>query len=286
MPFWGNIGGIAALFMACAHAQLPQDSLPQNEWSQVSRPSLKTSEVLGFYSNGCIRGAKALPLDGLGYQVMRISRNRYYGHPNLIQFITDFSKLNRALGSSLLVGDLGQPRGGPMPYGHSSHQLGLDVDIWFWSHPEQERRSLTREERDTLPFVSMLSANGTVDPKLFNAQMIQKLRIAAQSPKVERIFVNPAIKSYLCSVLPKRKSAWLRTLRPWPGHDEHFHVRLACPSDSKNCVKQAPVAAGDGCNELLPGHKAPDSELPETESESHSIFFDSLPDECSKVLRE
>jgi murein endopeptidase len=29
----------------------------------------------------------------------------------------------------LLIGDMSQPRDGPMLYGHSSHQIGLDVDI-------------------------------------------------------------------------------------------------------------------------------------------------------------
>src|SRR6516165_2279694 len=31
----------------------------------------------------------------------------------------------------LLVGDISQPRGGPMITGHDSHQVGLDADIWL-----------------------------------------------------------------------------------------------------------------------------------------------------------
>ena len=33
------------------------------------------------------------------------------------------------------VGDMAQPRGGPLPFGHASHQTGLDVDIWFTLTP-------------------------------------------------------------------------------------------------------------------------------------------------------
>jgi penicillin-insensitive murein endopeptidase len=32
---------------------------------------------------------------------------------------------------------------------------------------------------------------------------------------------------------------------------EHFHVRLACPADDATCNDQAPVPAGDGCDETL-----------------------------------
>jgi penicillin-insensitive murein endopeptidase len=232
---------------------------------------------MGFYSNGCIRGAAELPEDGIGYQTMYVSRHRHFGHPELVQTVQDLARKLDQEGSALLMGDMGQPRGGPMPYGHASHQLGLDADLWFWTHPEQRMRKLTRNERDTLPMISMLSSSGRVDPKRFGKEQVLKLRLAASDPKVERIFVNPAIKLHLCQMLPASELSWLHKLRPWPGHDAHFHIRLACPQNSSQCRSQDPVSPGDGCAELRaqptprPGRKLP----PEP-----------LPDECQKVLRE
>jgi penicillin-insensitive murein endopeptidase len=238
---------LSLLFTACAHAQATASTpLPSNEWSRILHPTTGPALSIGFYANGCISGASTLPLDGTGYQVMKIVRNRYYGHPSMMEFLTNFGKELDAVGSGMLIGDIGQPRGGLMPYGHASHQVGLDVDIWYWTHPEQRIRSLTETERNTLEMKTVLNSNGLVDPTLFTAEIITKLKLAATDPKVERIFVNPAIKTYLCELY------WLHTLRPWAGHDDHFHVRLSCTADSPACTHQDPQAAGDGCNELMP----------------------------------
>ena len=58
-----------------------------NGWSDVAYPLPGPPRVIGSYTSGCIAGAVTLPLLGDGYQVMRPSRNRYYGHPVLIGFV-------------------------------------------------------------------------------------------------------------------------------------------------------------------------------------------------------
>ena len=40
-------------------------------------------------------------------------------------------------------------------------------------------------------------------------------------------------------------------IRPWWGHNYHFHVRLLCPSGSPQCREQAPPPPGDGCGKQL-----------------------------------
>ena len=103
------------------------------QWSKVSLPTYSVSaQSIGAYNAGCISGAVSVPINGTGYQVMRLSRNRVYGHPDLKHFIESLGQTatKQQLGS-LLIGDLGQPRGGPTLSGHRSHQTGLDVDIWF-----------------------------------------------------------------------------------------------------------------------------------------------------------
>jgi penicillin-insensitive murein endopeptidase len=258
LEFWiifmkSNFLWLLVFTASCSHAQIsfPSADPLMSDWGKVQKPSKGPSQSIGFYSSGCIAGAVALDLDGPGFQVMKTERNRYYGHSDLIEFIKTYAANLNQMGFGVLVGDLSQPRGGPMTFGHSSHQVGLDADIWFWSHPEQRTRKLTTAERNTLPYISMLNNQGLVDPKRFNLEHIQKLKFAATAKAVQRIFINPAIKTYLCKILDKKDSAWLNKLRPWPGHDSHFHVRLHCPKESPFCEMQEAIPDGDGCSELL-----------------------------------
>ncbi len=218
------------------------------DWGSFPAPTLASPEVIGSYNLGCLAGGVALPIDGPGYQVMRLSRNRYYGHPDLIRFIENLAAGLAAEGHpGLLIGDLAQARGGPMRSGHASHQVGLDVDIWFVPAPSVP---LAAAARESLSATSMVSGSG-VDLSVNDAWgpwQVEALRMAASSPEVDRIFVNPAIKRALCD---GGNGGWLRKIRPWWGHDAHFHVRLACPSDQPACVPQAPLPAGDGCDASL-----------------------------------
>src|SRR5215213_5749769 len=47
-------------------------------------PASLAARSIGFYSKGCLAGADALPVDGRTWQVMRLSRNRNWGHPALV----------------------------------------------------------------------------------------------------------------------------------------------------------------------------------------------------------
>ncbi len=215
-----------------------------NSWSRVVRPLASAPEAIGTYSAGCIAGAKTLNLIGDGYQVMRPGRNRYYGHPALIAFVEKLGRDTARRGGRLLIGDLSQPLGGPMASGHRSHQIGLDVDIWFLQQPRDH--ILSRQKTEQLPMLSMVQAGkGTLHPARWSSRYRDTLKQAAQSPNVARIFVNPIIKQALCR--SERDRSWLHKLRPWRGHDAHFHVRLACPADSPQCKSQRPIPAGDGC---------------------------------------
>jgi len=50
---------------------------------------------------------------------------------------------------------------------------------------------------------------------------------------------------------PGSNHAWLNKVRPYWGHDYHFHVRIKCPADSPECKPQEPVPAGEGCGHEL-----------------------------------
>jgi penicillin-insensitive murein endopeptidase len=219
------------------------------DWSTVTTPAPGPPQSIGFYTAGCLQGAEALPLDGPGYEAIRVSRNRYWGQPVLIDFVKRLAEQVRQAGQAhLYIGDLGQPRGGPMPSGHASHQVGLDVDIWFERQPGTRRAP---SERENPRLRSLVRADDSgIDDTVFNDQHVSLLRLAATAPGVDRMFVNKLIKQRLCQAVTGNR-AWLNKLVVWPGHDEHFHVRMYCPPGNPGCQPQAGYYADDGCGEPL-----------------------------------
>ena len=229
----------------------PDDpAIPAKElFGRRPMPAPLEARVIGFYSKGCLAGAKALPINGKTWQVMRLSRNRNWGHPNLMQFLERLADKGPKIGwRGLLVGDLSQARGGPMLTGHSSHQIGLDADIWLTPMPDRE---LTRREREEMSATMMVAADRKdVDPEAWTPTHTQIIKASAKDPIVERIFVNAAIKKALCREAGNDRS-WLHKVRPYYGHDYHFHVRIKCPADSPDCRPQDPVPEGEVCGKDL-----------------------------------
>lgn len=205
---------------------------------------------IGFYSRGCLAGGVAMQVNGDAWQVMRLSRNRNWGHPELVETMERIARQGRAEGvwPGLLVGDLAQPRGGPMLTGHTSHQIGLDADVWFTPMPE---RRLSRREREEMSATNMVRRDRRdVDPRRWTRGHVEILRIAAQQPRVERVLVNAAIKKAVCRDARGDRS-WLSKIRPFWGHNYHFHVRIKCPAGDPTCRPQDPVPAGEGCDATL-----------------------------------
>jgi penicillin-insensitive murein endopeptidase len=219
------------------------------DWGTVTTPAPGPTQSIGFYTAGCLQGAQRLPLDGPGYEAIRISRNRYWGQPWLIDYITALGTRVRTAGQAhLYIGDLGQPRGGPAPTGHASHQIGLDADIWFERQPGPRRPP---QERENPRLRSLVRADDAgIDDAVFSPQHVQLLQIAAEMPHVDRIFVNKFIKERLCQTVGGNRG-WLNKLVVWAGHDEHFHVRLHCPPGNPHCQPQAGYYSDDGCGEPL-----------------------------------
>ena len=236
---------------AMTTAIIPANKPAKELFGSKAEPASLPARSIGFYAHGCLAGAMALPVDGQTWQVMRLSRNRNWGHPDLIAFLERFSaKLPEIAGwPGIMVGDLSQPRGGPMLSGHASHQVGLDADIWLTPMP---KRGLTSEERETITPLMMVREDRTdIDPKNWTPAHLRVIKAAAEDPEVERIFVNAAIKKALCREAGSDR-AWLYKVRAYWGHDYHMHVRIKCPAGSTECEKQAPVpATEEGCGKEL-----------------------------------
>jgi penicillin-insensitive murein endopeptidase len=237
------------LFTAPAFA----GSSSADAWGRVLTPTAGPARIIGGPANGCIAGAARLPPDGIGYQAIRLSRHRNFGHPETVAFVQRLGRSAAAAGlAPFYVGDMAQPRGGPMTSGHAAHENGVDVDIWFNLDPKPALSPDAREEVD-LPSM-VLPDKSDINRARFGKKQVDLLRLAASDGHVDRIFVHSTIKRALCDGFGGARdgdTTWLHRIRAWYGHDEHFHVRLACPAGSPDCVRQAPVPAGDGCDASL-----------------------------------
>jgi penicillin-insensitive murein endopeptidase len=235
--------------MPPAKPETAEDKLPAKQlFSHVALPSLGHAMAIGYYPRGCLQGGVPLPTTGPTWQVMHLERNRNWGHPSLVKFLEKFAPLAAKVTGwkGILVGDMAQPRGGPLPFGHMSHQIGLDVDIWFMPMPD---RVLSKDERQKISAINLVSDDWKhLNPKTWTPQHIAFIKTAAAQPDVERVLVNAAIKQELCRVEDKKNDNWMSKVRPWYGHHDHIHVRLKCPADSPNCRKQPPVPGDDGCS--------------------------------------
>lgn len=272
----------------------------RHQFAAARKPADLKARAIGWYAKGCLAGGVAVPIDGPAWQVMRLSRNRNWGHPKLVRLVKRLAKEAKAAGEwpGLLVGDISQPRGGPMLTGHASHQVGLDADIWLTPMPDHR---MTRKERETLSATSMLSKEiVSVNPKVFGKGQIALISRAAKYRDVERILVHPAIKKELCKAAPKENRAWLNKVRPYYGHYYHFHIRIGCPSGSNNCRSQASVPGGDSCGKELtywlnrvkpkpprkakPKKKKTVKKKKRTRRKKREIMLTDLPSDCRTVL--
>lgn len=206
------------------------------------------AKAIGYYTRGCLSGGQPLAVNGKAWQAMRLSRNRNWGHPVLIKFVEEFAKKVKEEDgwNGILVGDLSQPRGGPMLSGHRSHQMGLDADIWL---NEMPKKRLSYKEREEISAVSMLDRTGLkVNPAVWTKNHVKVIKRATQFKAVQRVLVHPAIKKALCEAAGDDRG-WLRKVRPWWGHHYHMHIRLKCTEPS--CKAQGGTPAGDGCGKQL-----------------------------------
>jgi len=251
-------------------------------------PSAQPTKVIGEYAKGCIAGAVEMPITGDTWQVMRLSRNRNWGYPDMIALLKRLSvHAHKDAGwPGILVGDIGQPRGGPALSGHASHQMGLDADVWLTPMPDH---LLSRQDREEMSATMMVRNDRLdIDPKAWTPQHWMVLRDAAKEPAVQRIFVNAAIKKALCREA-KGDRSWLEKIRPWWGHDYHFHIRMRCPPGATECHGQKDQEGGDGCKPSDLAFWFEDSVLhpkPPTEPAKPKppITMAQMPPDCKAVL--
>lgn len=281
-------------------AQAADEPKANQLFGAVAAASDQRPAAIGSYAKGCVAGAVQLPETGPTWQAMRLSRNRNWGHPDLIAFIERLSVEATHHGwKGLFVGDMSQPRGGPMTSGHQSHQMGLDVDIWMLPPP---RLNLTRAERENISSISVRTDDQTAVNANWTRSHFEIIKAAAKDRAVDRIFVAAAVKIAMCDMAGRGNRKWLRKVRPLYGHNFHFHVRLKCPRGNRLCKKQRPTVAQlsksvDGCDETLQWwvtdyleqlrNPAPAPSRPSNrprKKRARDFVISDLPRQCSAVL--
>ncbi len=271
------------------------EKLPDNAakklFGAMRKPASLEARAIGSYAKGCLAGARALPVDGETWQVMRLSRHRNWGHPDLIAILERLAKKVPDISDwgGILVGDISQPRGGPMLTGHASHQVGLDADVWLTPMPD---RRLSNHERENMSATNMVNTQWMdVDSTVFTQNQVSIIKSAAGETNVSRLFVNPAIKVALCRSAGADR-AWLSKVRPMWGHNYHFHIRMNCPAGSENCEDQATPKDDDGCGKELvdwlalqqKAMFAPKRPAGKPSKPKPPMTMDALPQECRDVL--
>ena len=254
--------------------------------------SLK-SRAIGSYAKGCMAGGRALEVDGPAWQVMRLSRNRNWGHPAMVALVERLAVEAKEKDgwNGLLVGDLAQPRGGPMPSGHASHQVGLDADVWLTPMPD---RTLSAKEREEIQATVVVKDRKHINPKVWTEAHARLIKRAASYPEVSRIFVHPPIKAELCKWATGDRD-WLAKIRPYYNHNYHFHIRISCPADSPGCKNQPDPHPNDGtgCGDELaywmgdkpwPRPPKPDAKPPKPAKPAPPLTVSALPAECRAVV--
>ena len=288
----------AATLALVALGTAQADPLAKDVFGHTPGPTGGAPAAIGFYSKGCVSGAVQLPESGPSWQTMRLSRGRNWGHPELVSFLVGLSQAAQQAGwQGLYIGDMSQPRGGPMTSGHASHQIGLDADIWML--PPQSL-GLSRRERENISSIPVRSADQRSVTGNWSAQHHALMRAAASDPRVDRIFVAAAVKIEMCKTATRKDKAWLQKIRPVAGHDTHFHVRLKCPAGASLCQTQTPTVSelskgGNGCDDTLmwwvtdylsppkPGKTPVDPEAPKKRHPRQFTMAD-LPTQCASVL--
>jgi penicillin-insensitive murein endopeptidase len=282
---------------------LPLPVAAQNLANQLfgakAAPSAQNPMPVGSYARGCGAGMVELPETGPGWQAMRLSRERNFGQPEMIEYIRNLSQEAQRIGwAGLYIGDISQPRGGPMTSGHASHQIGLDADIWMLP---PRRLNLSRLDREKISSIPVRSADQRSVTANWTPSHQALLRAAASDDRVDRIFVAAAVKLEMCKTATKKDKGWLQKIRPVAGHDTHFHVRLKCPKGAKLCQTQSPTVVelsngGNGCDETLTwwvtdylnppktSTKKPKAEDGPRKKRPREFTMADLPTQCAAVL--
>lgn len=226
-----------------------------------STPPPVRADSVGPPNEGRLEGGIHLDLSKpyLRGAPMHSSLDTRWGLPGLVNAIDRAAKAvaKKYPGATLNVGDLSRRHGGDLAR-HHSHESGRDADLGFYmvdAHGKPLERKTFVKVDDKLAAHDVPGARFDVAK---NWLFLQNM-LLDRNARVSHVFVADPIKQALLAHARARGVAHalyvraaLVMMQPTGGlpHDDHFHVRISCPSSMrKNCVeyaKNAPSKAGKG----------------------------------------
>jgi penicillin-insensitive murein endopeptidase len=216
------------------------------------------AQAFGQYDRGTLAQPDALKNEGDGYLKLFRQRDRAYGTLDLVTLVGEAAQALRKDYPSverLQIGDVSAKRGGPVG-GHASHQNGLDADIVFLRKDRREMSPTSARANETGFDEDFVDAKGKVSANFDIEANWRLIELLDSTGRVDRIFIDHAIKREFCEYAASKgmRVEWaetLRKLRHWDNHQDHLHLRLTCPANSKDCKPTPPLPPGDGCHPLL-----------------------------------
>jgi murein endopeptidase len=213
----------------------PDAQLGPNTELVVFRDAGRDSESIGLPHDGRLSGGWPMP-DGPGRKIMAERWKTWASRSTVEQLdhaLTRWADLQPA-GPHVLVGNLSTRSGGPLDP-HKSHQSGRDADLSYIA--KWDGKSAVTWQHVTPE---------TIDPEL----TWKLLRLLVKENQVEAFYIDRSLQRVLLAHAQKtgiirnsRLAQWLEIagggdealIRHVPGHKDHFHVRLACPSNTQRC---------------------------------------------------
>jgi len=221
----------------------------------------------GTHSHGALLGAVALPVEGEGYQVHRDwrARGRTFAIEELVGGLTRaFARVElTAPGGVAYVGDLSLRRGGDSSM-HRSHESGRDVDIFYYvvggdGNPLPNLPAMIRFADDgTAVAWSSAKPGQRMHEPLPHAHLDLRRTWALVASllsdpimKVQWIFIHQPLAELLLQEAEQESAdpalvARAREILHQPTdaspHDDHMHVRMFCPVQSRvfGCIDKGP----------------------------------------------
>lgn len=183
-----------------------------------------------------LRAKKLEPSESLWIQDKSVPYS--YGHPALVLMLHRTAKqmARQTPGSVLFVGDLSREYGGPLS-GHRSHQSGRDADVGFFVTDAKGRPVNTRQLRTFDAQGRARDGSGLRFDDYRNWLLVQ-LWLKDTRADLEYVFVASHLRRRLLDFAQKRPAfqryvaeaaQFLRQPSRGLPHDDHFHVRIACP---------------------------------------------------------
>ncbi len=204
------------------------------------RPPSTTGQSLGSPAHGKLTAATRLP-DDRSYFVRRTERR--WGTSQAVHHIraaarkvrSKFPRVHR-----LAVGDLSVKRGGKITL-HNSHQSGRDVDLGFYyrKKPKEYPEEFVRATRKNIDIKATWLLLETLARTSTSPNGVERMFLSYETQEIlYQLAVDEGIERQKLDWMfqyPNGTGAQTGLIRHWPNHEDHIHVRFACPKDDAGC---------------------------------------------------